>query len=83
MARKKQKAKWRQEGNRMVATLPNSPEDMILANRRANREAAKAAGMLGRRTPGAGYHGGGAAVNNRRDRREWNKRLSSGRWEDG
>ena len=78
MSKKRNKVKWREENGRHVAVLSNTPQDQMLAARRANREAAKEAGMLGHRS-GAGVHGGGKLVNNRRDRREGKLAIRKGR----
>jgi hypothetical protein len=78
---KGQKPKWRQEGSRWVATLPNSLEDQLKAHRRASREDAKAAGMLGHAS-GSGVHGGGKKERNRRSRHETNANIRQGRFED-
>ena len=68
-SKKKQKVKWRQEGGRMVATLPNSVQDQLKSHHRASREAAIEAGTLGQRPCGTGVHGGSKRDRNRRDRR--------------
>jgi hypothetical protein len=80
MSKKKQKVKWREENGRHVAVLPNSASDQVTAHRRANRELAKAAGMLGK-SSGSGYHGGGKHVANRRDRRDGKQAFRQGRFD--
>ena len=77
MAKKAQKPKWRRENGRDVVTLPNDPLAQVTNDRRARREAAKEAGMLGPRG-GTGAHGGNKRDQRRRERRKVEADLRSG-----
>lgn len=78
MKKKQGKPRWRKEGARWVATLPNSVVDQLEAEHRASREAAKAEGRLGPKC-GLGAWGGTKRQQSRRNRKLVRVHLSRGR----
>jgi len=83
MAKKKDKARWRKEGNRWVATIPNSRENALKADRHARWEANKERGIVGLGGGvGSGAHGGNERQQRRRKRHQDRLALKRGEFND-